>query len=109
MATVQSMTARIAEIARLNVGRELPPEERARLVNEVETLQGDLYELAEDRRFAPNAAHPLPAPDYLDERLSGLCSFARMALGEEERRGYTPWRIIQNVEGYRSAVERLIG
>lgn len=109
MATVEEMTTRIVEIACYGVSHELTDEERARLANEVEMLAGDLYEINENRRFKPQPGRTLPASDYLGEKLVGLLSFTRMALGAEERGGYTPENIIENVESYESAVLRLIG
>lgn len=108
MASVQQITARIVDIACYGVSHELTVEERARLVDVVGRLQGGLYELAEGRRFHPDAPALLPAPAYLGEKLTCLCSFTRIALGAEERGGYSSEKIIENVESYRHAVERLM-
>ncbi len=109
MTSVEELTARIVAIARYGISHELTAKERAQLVNEVETLAGDLYELNEGRRLDPDASRAWVPWGRLGEKLTGLCSFTRMALGEEVRGGYTSETIIEKVERYQYAVERLMG
>lgn len=109
MPSVKEMTARIAAIARDHVDHRLVPDERARLVDEAETIRGDLFELVEEMRSDLSVTRPLPAQSYLDEKMVALCSFTRMALGDEPRGSYGSEKIIENVVHYQHAVDGLIG
>ncbi|WP_139274574.1 hypothetical protein [Roseovarius azorensis] len=105
---MQILTKRIASIAKDALERELSTQERARLADEVETLRGDIFEHFEMVKVDLTDKRRIPPGDYIDEQLTGLCSFTRMALGTEERTA-SPRQIAENVTHYQHKINGLVG
>lgn len=108
METIKSLTAEIANIALSALGRELESEEQARLDDKVQTLRGDIFELFEAIKGDLTDRRQLPSDDYLDEQLVSLSSYARMALGVEERTASAE-QIADNIVHYQHKINGLIG
>ena len=50
-----------------------------------------------------------PSEDYFSGKLSGLSSFARMAIGLEDRMSYSDAEILKNVHHYATLVNSIVG
>ncbi|WP_291038766.1 hypothetical protein [Hyphomonas sp.] len=68
-----------------------------------------LWTLALEDQLTSNARSDFPGEDYFSEKLSGLVSFARMALGVEDRLSYSDAFILENVRHFASRVQSIIG
>jgi hypothetical protein len=100
--------SRVQEIASELADVELPKEAQDRALEEIDFHAATLRQAFKYRQeFGP----PLGGADsesYFSEKLTGMTSFARMAIDPALRGGYEPNRIVDNVHHYSYLVSNLV-
>ncbi|RYG93175.1 hypothetical protein EU803_03475 [Loktanella sp. IMCC34160] len=104
----QSTLERLRDLASELLNAKIAPEARDRIAAEL-----DLHEATLNDAFAYRQKHgpELGAADslgYFREKLCGAMSFVRMAVGIDERGGYSDEKIIDNIDHYSFLVSRLL-
>lgn len=68
-----------------------------------------LWTLALEDQLVSSARSDFPGEDYFSEKLTGLVSFARMALGIEDRLSYSDAEILKHIGHYADRLNSVLG
>lgn len=107
-AHLKDVITRIEAIANKYAEMDIPDYARSRLCDEIETHRETLEIAFEDRKQHGPALGGADSDTYFQEKLSGLTIFAKMAVDPEQREGYDPQKIKENVGHYAYLVSDLV-
>ena len=99
---------RVRDLAEQFNRRKLPMEARKRVLLELELHQSTLQEAFHYRRKHGPTLGGADSENYFNEKLGGMMEFARMAVSPQERGGYTPEKIIENLSHFSHRVAQLV-
>lgn len=103
--SLKQKSERLISITKEALMPEITESQMNLLRDEAEMLFGDLFEEFDNLKL--QGCKNLPPDGYFDEKLAGVRSFVRIALGTGERGGYTDKEILENVKHYTYRVQSL--
>ncbi|MEI9407508.1 hypothetical protein [Mesorhizobium salmacidum] len=93
MKQVEAGLHQINEICEECLGQPLSVSEQAEAENEIRTIVGNIFEALDD-------AGQSGISDYIQEKLTGLTTFALMAVGSADRDSYSDDKILENISHF---------
>lgn len=103
-----SVIARVRNIAEEFVAVNLPAEARSALLDELNQHEKSLLAAFDYRKKHGPERGGADSDVYFKENLGGMISFVRLAVDPATRGGYTPGKIVENVDHYAYLVARLL-
>lgn len=105
---LKGVIERIKIITNDCIEADLPDYARDRLAGEIDFHEKTLAAGFEDRKRTGPEITAADSDAYFGEKLAGLSIFARMAVKPDEREGYGPEKIKENVDHYAYLVSGLV-